>query len=105
MARSCPENDRLGDVMTGILGYSPGLTHEALLILARQFWFSGNRISSQEKKHDRCYFSFKLKVFSSGNHKSSSMPRKIMHLGVATDRLTSPTVSLGFCYVRTLLAN
>jgi hypothetical protein len=27
----------------------PGLTHEALLILARQFWFGGNRISSQKR--------------------------------------------------------
>jgi hypothetical protein len=44
---------------------SPGLTHETLLILARQFQFSGGRISSQQKKRDRCNINFKLNIFSS----------------------------------------
>jgi hypothetical protein len=46
-------------------GLPPGLTHEALLILSRRFWFSGSRVSSQEKKRDRCHFNLRLNIFSS----------------------------------------
>jgi hypothetical protein len=57
-----------------------GLTHEALLILARQFWFSGGRFSSQEKKPDRCNFNFKLNIFISNQSKVIVNDSKIMHL-------------------------
>jgi hypothetical protein len=61
-----------------------GATHEVLLILAHQFWFSGVRISSKENSIIDAISALGRIFLWVINHKLSSTIRKVMHLSART---------------------